>query len=195
MKRARRLGQALLAVMLGAAAMAQAAPAMSKDAMQAQKKSITANYDAAEARCKLRKGLDRDVCVAAAKGEREVAEAELAQRYEPSVRNDEKLRLARADAAFEVAREKCEQYEGDAKDVCRKDAKAVQAAAHAQAKLQTPAAPSRVVPAAAPAVAVAPAANPQLEAQFLAARERCEMMQGEARAACLVSARQRFGKP
>ena len=192
------LGPTLLAAALATGGLTHAA-AMSKDAMQAYKKSIVANFEAAEARCKLSKGLDRDVCIASARGHREIAQAELEQRYRPSASNDEKLRLVRADAAFAVAREKCEPYKGDARDVCRKDAKAVQAAAQAQAKLQTPVVQPHgtAVVSGTTAAAVAHAAprNPALDAQFNAASERCDMLQGEARDGCLVNLRKRFGKP
>jgi hypothetical protein len=44
------------------------------------------------------------------------------------------VRTAKADAAYELAKEKCDDLSGNAKDVCQKDAKAAQASAKADAK-------------------------------------------------------------
>jgi hypothetical protein len=181
-----------LAVLLAAAG-AQAQQAMSKDAFRAQKKAIEATYDAHQARCKPHKGNQREVCMARVRGERDIAVAELDMRFKPSAKNDEKLRMARAEANYDVAKTQCETMEGNAKEVCQKDAKAVLAAAEAEAKLQ-----NQVAEVHRRSDAVVQDRSQQqlaqMEAQFAAARERCEMLQGEARNDCLINARKRFGK-
>ena len=74
------------------------------------------------------------MCEKQAKGDEKVAKAELENRYKPSERNANKARVARADAEYEVAKEKCDDLNGNAKDVCQKDAKAAHASAKAGAK-------------------------------------------------------------
>jgi hypothetical protein len=66
----------------------------------------------------------KDICVEQAKGKEKVARAELDGKLDPSPRQQEKVVLARADADYAVAKEKCDDLNGDAKDTCVKDAKA-----------------------------------------------------------------------
>ncbi|WP_145891082.1 hypothetical protein [Caenimonas sedimenti] len=166
---------------------------MSKDAHRAQGKSIEAHYDAAQARCKPLKHNAKEVCLVKARGARDVAMAELEMQYRPTAKNDERLRVTRAEAAHALAREMCEPLDGNAKDVCRKDAKAVLAQAKAEAKLQTAAVEdslrsTRVVEERTEAE------DRQRAALFAAARERCDALAGEQRADCMINANKRFGK-
>jgi hypothetical protein len=101
--------------------------------------------------------------------------------------------MAKAEAVYAVSMEGCKAMEGNAREVCRKDAKAVLAGARAEAKLQ-----KEVVAQTLHSEKVlrerSDAADRQLEAQFAAARERCEMLPGEGRENCLVDARRRFNR-
>lgn len=184
---------ALLATALFCAAGAQAAGAMSKDLYKAQQVRIEAEYDAAQARCKPLKGNHRDVCNERVRGARDIQVAELALQYKPTAENDEKLRVAKAEAIYAVAVQGCKTMDGNAREVCRKDAKASFAGAKAEAKLQR----DVVMPELRSQTVVrerTEAADRQLEAQFAAARERCEMLPGEGRENCMLDARKRFGK-
>lgn len=90
------------------------------------------DYKASRDTCGAMKGNARDICVAEAKGVEKVARAELDAQYKPSARNDEKVTLAKADAAFDTAKEKCDDLSGNAKAArvkAREDAKVVKAAA------------------------------------------------------------------
>jgi hypothetical protein len=180
------------AALLGAAG-AQA-QAMSKEAYKAQEMRIEADYSAARAHCKALDGNARDVCRDQVRGERDVQQAELALQYKPTPDNDEKLRLAKAEAAYSVSLEKCRPLDGLAREVCRKDAKAVFADARAEAKLQ-----KEVVAQQMKSDGLVRERTEREEkiaqAQFNAARERCEMLPGEGRENCLLDARRRFGKP
>jgi hypothetical protein len=180
----------LAAALFGVAA--HAAP-MSREAYKAQELRIEAEYDAAQARCKPLKGSGRDVCKEQVRGARDIQQAELALQYKPTVENDEKLRLAKAEAIYAVSLQKCKPLDGNAREVCRKDAKAVFAGAKAEAKLQ-----KDVVAQQLRSDGIVRERTERedkvAEAQFNAARERCEMLPGDGRDACLVDARRRFGK-
>ncbi len=69
------------------------------------------------------------------KGAEKVAKAELDARYKPSDKAAYKAREAKADADYEVAKEKCDDLSGNAKDVCVKDAKAAHVSAKENAKV------------------------------------------------------------
>ncbi len=101
--------------------------------------------------------------------------------------------MARADAALAVSLEKCAPLDRLARDVCRKDAKAVHAAAKVEAKLQKEVAADNLK--AERVVRDRDAVDQrQLDAQFAAAQERCGMLPAEGRDNCLADARRRFGK-
>ncbi|MEO7643352.1 MAG: hypothetical protein ABIU07_18175 [Ramlibacter sp.] len=112
-----------------------AGAAISKDEYKAKKDSVEATYKAAKERCDPLKANAKDICKVEAKGNHSVAKAELEAQHEPSPRHDEKLRMAKADAAYELAKEKCDDLSGNAKDVCQKDAKAAFASAKVEAKV------------------------------------------------------------
>lgn len=183
----------LAAALLGSAFAAQAAGPVSKDVRKAQLERIEAEYDAAQARCKPLERRARGICREQARGARDIAAAELELQYQPSADNDENLRLARAEASHAVALERCKALDGNALDVCRKDAKAVFAAAKADAKLQ-----KEIVAQQLKSEKVVrdqgEAEERRAEAQFAAARERCGMLPPEGREACLVDARKRFNR-
>jgi len=180
----------LTAACLGVAA--HAAP-MSRDTYKAQELRIEADYDAAQARCKPLEGNARDVCKEQVRGARDVQQAELALQYQPSVEHDEQLRMARADAVYAVSLQRCRPLEGNAREVCRKDAKAVLAGARAEARLQ-----QDVVAQQMRSDGIVRERTERedkvAEAQFNAARERCEVLPGEGRETCLLDVRKRFGK-
>jgi hypothetical protein len=111
------------------------AMAMTKDEFNAQKDRIEADYKAARDKCDALKANAKDVCVSEAKGAEKVAKAELDAKYKPSPRADARVRDAKADAAYDTAKEKCDDLAGNAKDACVKDAKAAHASAKADAKV------------------------------------------------------------
>jgi hypothetical protein len=183
-------------IVLAAAALvgvaAHAAP-ISREAHRAQELRIEAEYDAAQARCKPLKGNARDVCKEQVRGVRDIEQAELALQYKPTVENDEKLRIAKAEATYAVSLQKCKPLDGNAREICRKDAKAVMAGAKAEAKLQ-----KDVVAQQMRSDGIVRDRSDRDEkvaaAQFNAARERCEMLPADGRDVCLQDARRRFGK-
>ncbi|MEG3000184.1 MAG: hypothetical protein RR855_06490 [Comamonas sp.] len=110
---------------VGAAAlMATSAWALTPAEYKTGHEQINAEYKAAIALCKPQQGNAKDVCEKEAKGREKVAGAELNYRSDGSEGNRYKLAKAKADADYDVAKEKCDDLKGDAKDQCQKTAKA-----------------------------------------------------------------------
>jgi hypothetical protein len=189
---------ACAAAALACAAAVHAAPplvnaALTKEEAKAHKVRIEEQYDHAQARCGRVQGHARELCNEQARGERDVQVAELQLQAQPTPDNDQKLRLARAEAAYSMALVKCKSMDGQARNVCRKDAKMVFKDAQAEAKLQREVT-EHSMRAENTVRERTVAAEKVADAQFNAARERCEMLPGEGRANCLADARKRFGK-
>jgi hypothetical protein len=96
----------------------------------ADEERIEAEYKADKAKCDSMSGNAKDVCMKEAKGKEKVAKAELDARANPSERNQRKVEEAKADAKYEVAKERCDDMKGKEKSACEKQAKAD----HEQAK-------------------------------------------------------------
>ena len=124
---------AAISLALGAAALAES---LSKPAYQSAKKAIEADYKSLKAGCDPLSANAKDICRAEAKGKENVALAELKASYKPSNRSRYQVRLAKANAAYAVAREKCDDLADNAKDVCENSADAAHIAAKADAKAQ-----------------------------------------------------------
>ncbi|MGQ0522542.1 MAG: hypothetical protein ACT4P8_02640 [Betaproteobacteria bacterium] len=90
---------------------------------KAAKKQAEANYKSATQRCDKMKGNEKDVCMQQAKADRKKAEADA-----EALRDTKSARAEAGDdkrkADYRVAREKCENLSGNAKDACVKDAQA-----------------------------------------------------------------------
>jgi osmotically-inducible protein OsmY len=141
-----------LAIAFAFSADSMAAQSMSKAEYKAAQNSIAAEYKSATAGCGSLSANAKDVCIAEAKGKEKVAKAELEARYEPSEKARYGVSIAKAEADYAVAKEKCDDKGGNDKNVCVKDAKAAEARAKADAKaqMQTSAAnkPAKEMPAA-----------------------------------------------
>ena len=72
--------------------------------------------------------------MAEAKGKEKVAKVELKTRYKPSRKSDYEISVAKAEADYAVAKEKCDDRAGKIKNACVKDAKAALAQAKSDAK-------------------------------------------------------------
>jgi hypothetical protein len=92
--------------------------------VKAEKERIEKEYEAGKDKCKSHSGNARDICMAEAKGRNKVALAELEERNEPSAKSRQKLKLTKAEAEYDVAKEKCDERAGDTRDACMKEAKA-----------------------------------------------------------------------
>jgi len=111
-------GTALAACLLfGTNAIAQS---MSSTDFSASKTRIKTEYKTDKKGCESLASNAKDICVAEAKGKEAVALAELDNSYKPTLKTQYKLRLAKGEAAYDVAKQKCDDLSGNLKDVCVK---------------------------------------------------------------------------
>lgn len=121
----------LIALTAGVAfSMAVQAQTLTKAEYKAEKDKISATYKTERAACNSDKGNAKDICVALAKGKKKVDKANLEERYQPTEKTRHKARMAKADADYAVAKERCDDQPSAAKDKCKAEAKT----AHTQAK-------------------------------------------------------------
>jgi hypothetical protein len=137
----------------GKPATAQTDPA--REARKAEDQRIEAEYKAAREKCSSMKDNAKDICMAEAKGQERVAKAELnAKSDKDPVKAQKKVQDAKAEAAYDVAKQKCDDQKGEAKGACMKQARADRdrakgtAEKQADAKQDKPAASGGTAPAA-----------------------------------------------
>jgi hypothetical protein len=185
-----------------AGAMAQS---MSKVDYKAGKEKISTEYKTAKAACGSLSGNANDICVADAKGKEKVGMADLEVSYKSDVKTRYKASIARAEATYAVAREKCDDQAGNAKDVCVKEAKSAKVAAKADAKAQMKTTDANVTAnektaearsdaSKEKAVARKDAAVDKRDAEYKVAKEKCDTYSGSAKDSCLNQAKLNFGK-
>jgi hypothetical protein len=153
------------------------ADAMSTNAYQVSKDRIAAEYKAAIAGCSSLAGNANDVCEAQAKGQQNIALAELEYGRSGTDSDKAKVAAAKAEAAHAVATQKCDGMAGNSKDVCMKEADAAKTKAEANAKL-----------AVTDAHARNEANEESREADYKVAIEKCDSMAGDAKSACVSRA-------
>ncbi|WP_301101116.1 hypothetical protein [Propionivibrio sp.] len=185
-----------------AGAMAQT---MTKTEYKDSKTKISTEYKAAGKDCAALSGNANDICVAEAKGKENVAKAELEAGYKPSTKNHYNVLVAKAEADYEVAIQKCDDLSGNVKDVCVKEAKAAQTTAKADAKAQKTTAGANATATEKTAEARSDA-NIKVsearkdakvekgEAQYTVAKEKCDAFSGASKDDCLNKAKMSAGK-
>jgi hypothetical protein len=161
---------------------AQAA-AMAKADYKADKTRISADYKADKAACASLKANAKDICVEQAKAKEKVARAELEYSYTGKAKDQNKILVAKAESAYSVAKEKCDDLKGNDKDVCVKEAKAVEVKALADAKMGKQIAEVKK-----------DAAQDKRDADYKVAAEKCDALAGDAKASCMTAAKAKFGK-
>ena len=171
----------LVAAML-ALPVAQAA-SLTRTDYNAGKTRISADYKADKALCTSMAGNAKDICVEEAKGKEKVARAELEYGYTGKPKDQNKVLVTKAEVAYAIAKEKCDDFAGNPKDVCVKEAKAVEIKALADAK-----AGKQIGEAATDA------ANAKRDADYKVAIEKCDAFAGDAKASCVSAAKATFGK-
>lgn len=162
--------------------LAQAAN-LSKDEYKAGKDRIAAQYKTAKAACAPMTGNAKDICQEEAKATDKVALAELEVNHTGSASDQKKLAKVKADTAYDVAKERCDDKTGNDKDVCVKEAKAVHVKALADQKMAKEVGEARQ-----------DAMADKRDADYKVAAEKCDAMSGDAKTACVTAAKARFGK-
>ena len=159
------------------------AQTMNKADYQASKTRISADYKADKAACGSQSGNAKDICVEEAKGKEKIARAELEYSYTGKAADRTKVLVAKAKAAYEVAKERCDDLSGNAKDVCRQEAKAIEQKALADAKMNKEIGEAKK-----------DAATEKVDADYKVAIEKCDALAGDAKASCVAAAKAKFGK-
>lgn len=167
---------------------------MSKDAYSTAKSNADAQYKIDKDACASRSGNAKDICIAQAKGINSVAKAEAGAAYKNNPKARQAARVARAQANYDVALEKCDDLAGDVKDVCVKEAKAALVNAKADAKVDRVAADTSQDAAAKQADARKDANADKRDAEYAVAIEKCDALAGAAKDGCVSSAKAKFGK-
>lgn len=160
------------------------AATMAKADYSAGKTSITAQYKTDKAACASQAGNAKDICLEEAKGKEKMARAELEYNYTGKAKDAIKVREAKVDAMYMVAKEKCDDLKGNPKSVCVTESKAARSKGMADAKMTKEIGEAKV-----------DAAQAKRDADYKVAIEKCDAMAGDAKAACVASAKSSLGKP
>jgi hypothetical protein len=167
---------------------------MSKTDYTQANKDADAQYKAAKDACASLSGNARDICVAEAKGNHEVAKAEAEAAYKHTPKAREHARVAYAEANYKVAMEKCDDLAGNPKDVCVKEAKSALVKGKADAKVDRVATDANREAAATKSEARKDATEEKSDAEYKVAVEKCESLAGAAKDACVSAAKSQYGK-
>ena len=175
----------LIVAALLALPMAQTAQAasMNKDDYKSGKNQISAQYKTDKAACASMSDNAKDVCVEEAKAKEKVARAELEYGYSGKPADQNKVMVAKAESAYAVAKEKCDDKAGNDKDVCRKEAKAVETKSLAAAKMGKQVGEARKE-----------AVEDVREADYKLAAEKCDALAGNSKSSCMSAAKAKYGK-
>jgi hypothetical protein len=173
--------------------MAPVAP-ITKDAYDTAVSNADTQYKMDKDGCSSRSGNAKDICLAEATGKEKVAKANAEAAYEATPKAREDARVARAEATHSVAKEKCDDLSGNAKDVCVKEADAALVKAKADAKVDRVAADTRQDAATKQADANKEANADKRNADYKVAIEKCDALAAPAKDTCVGNAKVQYGK-
>jgi hypothetical protein len=159
------------------------AATMTQADYSAGKTRISGDYKADKTACGAMAGNAKDVCVEEAKAKEKVAKAELEFNHSGTMKDQNKVLVAKAESSYAVAKERCDDKAGNDKDVCVKEAKAAETKALADAKM------GQEIGAAKQ-----DAATDKRDADQAVAITKCDAMAGDAKASCVAAAKAKFGK-
>jgi hypothetical protein len=192
----------VLSLTFGIAAHAQT---MSKAEYKAAKEKIEAQYTAAQVPCASLSGNPKKICAVEAKGNKKIALETLDASNKPSAKSQRDVRDATADAQYALAKQKCHDLAGNAKDVCIQEAKSAETASKADAKLEFKTSDAKADAKASTQQATSKASDKvqdarseaitdKADAQYKVEKEKCETFAGTAKDNCLTQAKVRLGK-
>ena len=170
------------------------AQTMSSSDFNASKSRIKSEYKAEKASCGSRAGNAKDICMAEAKGKEEVALAELEHSYKPTLKTQYQVNVAKGEATYEVAKQKCDDMSGNPKDVCMKEAKAALTTAKADATVQKKIAETKAQASSENKETRANATADKRAAELKVAEEKCDALASSAKDSCMAAAKAKFGK-
>ncbi len=149
----------------------------------AGKTRISADYKADKAACGSLAGNTKDICQEEAKAKEKVASAELGYSYSGKPADLTKISVVKAETAYAVAKERCDDQAGNAKDVCVKEAKAIEVKAVVDARMTKKISETKK-----------DGAEDKRDADYKVAAEKCDALAGDAKSSCVSAAKTKFGK-
>jgi hypothetical protein len=158
------------------------AATMTKDEYAAAKTRISAGEKADKKACDSLSGNTKDICEDEAEGKAKVAKAELEANYSGKPADMAKVAMVRAEADYEVAKERCDDLAGNPKDVCQQQAKTTLEKAKADAKLKQKT-----------GAAQTEAMDTKREASLKLEVQKCDTLAGDAKSLCVANAKTKLG--
>lgn len=187
MQNSQLLSRSLFTAVAAAALLALALPAhaanMTRTDYTASKSRISDTYKTEKKACDSQSANAKDICVEEAKAREKVARAELEFGYTGTAKDQTKVAVAKAESAYAVAKEKCDDQSGNDKDVCVKAAKAIEVRGLADAKMVKKIDEAK-----------SDAAQSKTDADYKLAAEKCDALAGDAKTSCMNAAKSRYGK-
>ena len=172
-----------LIALVAASFVATASMAMQPAEYSASKDRISADYKTDKAACASLASNAKDVCMEEAKGKEKVASAELKHAYSGKPADHVKAMEVKAETAYAIAKEKCDDKAGNDKSVCVKEAKAVEVKALADARTTEKVGEAKQ-----------DAAEDKRDADYKVAAQKCDALAGNAKDSCIAAAKAQFGK-
>ena len=157
--------------------------AITKEEHKLAVKSAEASYKSAKAACASLAGNAKEVCLAEAKVEKTYSIAKTDGDYKNTPTAIYDGRKSVASAEYDLAKAKCGAKAGNDKDVCIKEAKAVEVRALEDAKAGSTISDAR-----------ADASKAKNTANYKVAVEKCDAFSGDTKDACVKNAKATFNK-
>ena len=157
------------------------AQTISKADYSAGKTRISADYKADKKACGAMTGNAKDICKEEASAREKVARAELNYSYSGKPADQTKVLVAKAETAYAVAKERCDDQSGNAKDVCVKEAKAIEVKALVDARMAKQITETQKN-----------GADEKRDADYKVATEKCDALAGDAKSSCVSAAKVRL---
>lgn len=177
----------LLCMLIAAPAYAQS---LTENEYKIQKDNIDEVHDADKERCHTLTGNKKDMCVAQADAKHKIALADLRVAYKGTSEERAKAAKVRANADYDVAKQRCQEHKGDAKDLCMTQAKATHERAKADLKYNKESRKTHEELNEDRAKTLEEKNDATVDAEL----KRCDSFAGDARDACQARVKQRFGR-
>ncbi len=159
------------------------AEAMTRSEFSSAKSVIKADYKVDKAACASAKGNAKDICKEEAKGKEKVAIAELDFKRSGTDSDGNKVAVAKANSIYAVAKEVCDDKSGEAKSLCKTEAKSAHTKALAESKMVKKIGEAKV-----------DEKQDINTANYKVAVEKCESSAGDAKTACIATAKTKYNK-
>jgi hypothetical protein len=157
------------------------AQTMSSAEHSAAKTGIKADYKIDKAACSSSTANAKDICNAQAKGKEKLALAELEFKRTNTYSNGNKVAVAKADGIYAVAKEVCDDKTGEAKTLCRTEAKSAHTKSIAESKMDKKIGEAKV-----------DEKQDINKADYKVAVEKCEVLGSDAKTACIANAKTKY---